>query len=392
MGAVFLAHDPLAGRQVALKLFGRFGGESEEVRQLFVRELRASGGLIHPNVAAIFDRGEINGQPFVTMEYVEGVTLESLCVSGSSVPLGVRLSLIDQLCQGLHYGQQRLAHSSRYQAQRSAGDARVGLEDRGLRDREARQPGPGPYDICRVAGLHVARTDSRQGRRRPQRHVRRWRRGVSASVILQAVRGRERGQDLASDAHGGAAAARSDGRGRAGACRCRLARAGQIARAALCRHGGHANRTARGYDEPQRARPAAATGAEGVRGTGHRDCRGGRVDGAGRGCRPHGHRHHGRARACGVHLEPDPARAGTPRRTAHGPAQPRSEHDGDPVRSDHESDHSGAARRTGHSPALRPVPRRPSGSSFRSAPSSAAPRPPAAITSARSSPSVVPLA
>jgi len=104
MGAVFLAHDPLEGRHVAVKLFGRFGGESEEVRQLFLKELRASGGLIHPNVAAIYDRGEINGQPFVTMEYVEGVTLESLCVPGSSVPLGVRLSLIDQLCQGLHYG------------------------------------------------------------------------------------------------------------------------------------------------------------------------------------------------------------------------------------------------------------------------------------------------
>ena len=104
MGAVFLAHDPVGGRHVAVKLFGRFGGESEEVRQLFLKELRASGGLIHPNVAAIYDRGEINGQPFVTMEYVEGVTLESLCVPESSVPLGVRLSLIDQLCQGLHYG------------------------------------------------------------------------------------------------------------------------------------------------------------------------------------------------------------------------------------------------------------------------------------------------
>ena len=74
MGTVYAAYDPKLDRKVAIKLLlpGRSG---ERARGRLQREAQALARLSHPNVVAVHDVGEIGGQVFVAMEFVEGQTL-----------------------------------------------------------------------------------------------------------------------------------------------------------------------------------------------------------------------------------------------------------------------------------------------------------------------------
>ena len=77
MGRVLLARDPNVGRLVAIKqVRGDF--ESDDSRKRFWREARAAGRLRHPNIVTIHDVDELDGEPFMVMEYVPGRTLADL--------------------------------------------------------------------------------------------------------------------------------------------------------------------------------------------------------------------------------------------------------------------------------------------------------------------------
>ncbi|HCS51551.1 MAG TPA: hypothetical protein DIW81_08145 [Planctomycetaceae bacterium] len=79
MGAVYLAEDTHLGRQVALKIPRGTGTEGPEFLQRFTREARAAAQLEHPNLCRIYDAGDVNGTPFISMEYIDGPPL-SQCV------------------------------------------------------------------------------------------------------------------------------------------------------------------------------------------------------------------------------------------------------------------------------------------------------------------------
>jgi len=86
MGVVYLAHDPVIEREVALKTL-RVDLDSEmreEFRERFVREARAAGRLNHPSIVTIHDVGEDpgNGLLFIAMERIEGQNLKELMASG----------------------------------------------------------------------------------------------------------------------------------------------------------------------------------------------------------------------------------------------------------------------------------------------------------------------
>jgi eukaryotic-like serine/threonine-protein kinase len=70
MGVVYAAHDPELDRRVALKVLRRTRA-GEQLRE----EARAIAKLAHPNVIAVFDVGEADGEVFVAMEHVSGVTM-----------------------------------------------------------------------------------------------------------------------------------------------------------------------------------------------------------------------------------------------------------------------------------------------------------------------------
>jgi formylglycine-generating enzyme required for sulfatase activity/serine/threonine protein kinase len=76
MGAVYLAEDSQLGRQVALKIPFFNASESSELIERFIREARSAASLQHPNICTVFDSGQIEGKPFITMAYIAGTPLD----------------------------------------------------------------------------------------------------------------------------------------------------------------------------------------------------------------------------------------------------------------------------------------------------------------------------
>src|SRR5215208_3819137 len=89
MGEVFLAHDRVLGRDVALKVLRtQYAGDSEFAER-FKREARSAASLSHPNIVQVYDRGETEeGSSYIAMEYVPGGTLKEKIVGDG--PLGAR--------------------------------------------------------------------------------------------------------------------------------------------------------------------------------------------------------------------------------------------------------------------------------------------------------------
>jgi len=86
MATVFLAHDPLIGRDVAVKVLPREFLHDPSFRGRFEREARTIAMLEHPAIVPIYDFGEQDGQPFLVMRYMKGGTLADRLQDG---PLSV---------------------------------------------------------------------------------------------------------------------------------------------------------------------------------------------------------------------------------------------------------------------------------------------------------------
>src|SRR5215813_11673134 len=79
MGVVYVAEDTHLGRRVAFKTLTTRTGDNQHFRARFLREARAVSALSHPNIAAIYDYGEIQpGEPYIVMELIKGETLSDL--------------------------------------------------------------------------------------------------------------------------------------------------------------------------------------------------------------------------------------------------------------------------------------------------------------------------
>ena len=78
MGVVYKAYDPRLKRYVALKLIAPELSEDERFRERFLAETELAASLEHPNVVPIHDAGEVDGQLYIAMRYVEGGELKPL--------------------------------------------------------------------------------------------------------------------------------------------------------------------------------------------------------------------------------------------------------------------------------------------------------------------------
>jgi len=91
MADVWLAEDTHLQRRVALKVLHRRFAQDREFVERFRREAEAAAGLQHPNIVAVYDRGEFEGTYYIAMQYVEGATLKELIDRGLTPPEGVEL-------------------------------------------------------------------------------------------------------------------------------------------------------------------------------------------------------------------------------------------------------------------------------------------------------------
>ena len=83
IGVVYLARDVTFNRPVVVKLLLAESARNEWLEHKFQHEREALGLLRHPNVVGVIDANETpEGQPFIVMEYVEGVTLRSQITAG----------------------------------------------------------------------------------------------------------------------------------------------------------------------------------------------------------------------------------------------------------------------------------------------------------------------
>jgi serine/threonine-protein kinase len=106
MGVVYHAYDTELMREVAIKVIKGEAILDYEARQRFDQEAKSAGMLKHPNIVTIYDRGEVNGQPFIVMEMVEGRTLQSLIKSGEPGPTQY-LAILRQVAAALDYAHSR---------------------------------------------------------------------------------------------------------------------------------------------------------------------------------------------------------------------------------------------------------------------------------------------
>jgi len=111
MGVVYKATDPVIGRPVAVKTI-RLSEEGTglsrpELLARFQTEARAAGLLTHPNIVVVYDAGEENGLYYITMELVEGKSLQALLDSGHHFPTSRVLRIMEQTCSALQFAHER---------------------------------------------------------------------------------------------------------------------------------------------------------------------------------------------------------------------------------------------------------------------------------------------
>jgi hypothetical protein len=102
MGVVYAAWQPVLGRTVAVKLLLSGPYSSEAAQRRFRLEAAAAAGLQHPNIVAIHDYGEVDGQPYYAMDLVAGRNLAELC-AGRPLPARQAAEFLRLLADAVHY-------------------------------------------------------------------------------------------------------------------------------------------------------------------------------------------------------------------------------------------------------------------------------------------------
>ena len=101
MANVYLGHDTILDRNVAIKILrGDLANDEKFVRR-FQREALSASSLAHPNIVEMYDVGEDDGTYYIVMEYVEGKTLKQLLKKRGTLTLSEAIDIMSQLTDGM---------------------------------------------------------------------------------------------------------------------------------------------------------------------------------------------------------------------------------------------------------------------------------------------------
>jgi len=96
MGTVLRARDARLGRDVAVKLLHRTDGD-RPIR--FLQEARAQARIRHPNICPVYDAGEVDGQPYIVMQLIEGTPLNR---ARGSMSLEEKILVVRSVASAVH--------------------------------------------------------------------------------------------------------------------------------------------------------------------------------------------------------------------------------------------------------------------------------------------------
>jgi beta-lactam-binding protein with PASTA domain len=107
MAEVWCAEDTQLGRRVALKLLAARFAADPDFRERFRREASAAAAMQHPNIVAIYDRGEWDGTSYIAMELVDGHTLKELILERGALGAGPATDFTIEILKALRYAHKR---------------------------------------------------------------------------------------------------------------------------------------------------------------------------------------------------------------------------------------------------------------------------------------------
>jgi len=101
MGEVYRATDLTLGQSVALKFLPEEASRNQRLLERFHGEVRVARLVSHPNVCRVYDIGQVEGMPFISMEYVDGEDLASLLQRIGRLPADKALEIARKICAGV---------------------------------------------------------------------------------------------------------------------------------------------------------------------------------------------------------------------------------------------------------------------------------------------------
>ena len=101
MANVYLAHDIILDRDVAIKVLRGDLENNEKFIRRFQREAKSVSDLSHPNIVEVYDVGEEDGQHYIVMEYIDGKTLKQLVQKRGALTVPEVIDIMSQLTDGL---------------------------------------------------------------------------------------------------------------------------------------------------------------------------------------------------------------------------------------------------------------------------------------------------
>jgi eukaryotic-like serine/threonine-protein kinase len=108
-GVVYAAHDPVLGREVALKIIPLASEERyrTQIEASFLREAKSAGGMSHPSIVTVYDAGKTDELAYIAMERLHGQDLHEYLASGSQMSPRQAAAMIMRVADAIHYANKR---------------------------------------------------------------------------------------------------------------------------------------------------------------------------------------------------------------------------------------------------------------------------------------------